>query len=81
MSAPAYDHLDAKKATRHQHMKEAGDPARATRAFYELAAMLDSSLRCIVGTDAFRAINGKLDTYRQDIDRFKNLSNSTDVDG
>lgn len=43
--------------------------------------MKDPPLRCVVGTDAYAAINTKLDTYRESIKKFEKLSNSTDVDG
>ena len=78
---PAYDHLNPEKSAKDRHGKQAGDPPKAAKAMYELAVMADPPLRCVVGTDAFKAINGKLDTYRQSIDKFKDLSNSTDVDG
>ena len=81
VAAPAYDHMNPKKNAGDRHMTQAGDPAKGAKAMYELAVMQDPPLRCVVGTDAFKAINGKMDTYRQNIDRFKDLSNSTDVDG
>ena len=81
VSASAYDHMDPRKTMSERHGNQAGDPAKGAKAMYELAIMEDPPLRCIVGTDAFKAINGKLDTYRQNIDKFKDLSNSTDVDG
>lgn len=77
----AYDHIDAKKAMGERNGKQAGDPAKGGKAFYELAVMKDPPIRCVVGTDAFKAINGKLDSYRENIDKHKDLSNSTDVDG
>ena len=46
-----------------------------------VAMMEDPPLRCVVGTDAYAAINSKLDTYRESIKKFEKLSNSTDVDG
>jgi NAD(P)-dependent dehydrogenase (short-subunit alcohol dehydrogenase family) len=36
---PAYDHIDSKKAMGERHGKQAGDPAKAAKAFYELAIM------------------------------------------
>lgn len=80
ISAPAYDHINAKKAAEDRHMKEAGGPRKGSNAMHQVAIMKDPSLRCVVGTDEFKAINGKLDTYKQNVDRFKELSNSTDVD-
>lgn len=78
---PAYDHLDAKDRMGKRHMTQAGDPAKAAKAFYELAVMKDPPLRCIVGTDAYSTINQKLEAYSDNVKRFEKLSNSTDVDG
>ena len=79
--SPAYEHIDARKSMGERHGSQAGDPPKAAKAIYELAVMKDPPLRCILGTDAFAAINNKMDTYRQSIDKFAQLSNSTDVDG
>lgn len=43
--------------------------------------MKDPPLRCVVGTDAYAAINDKLDKYRENVKKHEKLSNSTDVDG
>ncbi|CAJ2511358.1 Uu.00g069830.m01.CDS01 [Anthostomella pinea] len=78
---PAYDHLDAEKTMGEKHGSQAGDPAKGAKAMYELAVMKDPPIRCVIGTDAYAAINGKLDTYRENVKKFEKLSNSTDVDG
>lgn len=56
-------------------------PVPCTNLLPDLAVMKDPPLRCVVGTDAYAAINTKLDTYRESIKKFEKLSNSTDVDG
>lgn len=76
----AYDHLDAEKTMGEKNGTQAGDPAKAAKAMYELATMDDPPIRCVVGTDAYSAINDKLDKYRESIKKFEKLSNSTDVD-
>ena len=78
---PAYDHIDAKKSMGERHGKQAGDPAKAGKAFYELAVIDNPPLRCIIGTDAYERINTKLEKYQENVKRFEKLSNSTDVDG
>jgi NAD(P)-dependent dehydrogenase (short-subunit alcohol dehydrogenase family) len=78
---PAYDHLDAKAAMGKRHGTQAGDPAKAAKVFYDLAVMKDPPIRCIVGTDAYARINKKLDDYKQSVEKFKNWSKSTDVEG
>lgn len=78
---PAYDHLDAEKTMKERNGTQAGDPPKAARGMYELAVMDDPPLRCVLGTDAYKAINDKLDKYRDNYKKFEKLSNSTDVDG
>ena len=77
---PNYDHIDAKKSMGERNGTQVGDPPKAAKAMYELATMKDPPLRCIVGSDAFKGINAKLDTYRENVNKFEKLSNSTDVD-
>lgn len=76
-----YDHLNARETMGNRHGTQAGDPIKGAQAFYELAVMKDPPLRCIVGTDAYKAINEKLDTYRENVKKYEKLSTSTDVDG
>jgi len=80
ISVPEYDHMDAKKAAGSRHGKQPGDPAKAAKAMYELAVMEDPPLRCVLGTDAYKGITGKLKTYQENVEKFEKLSNSTDVD-
>jgi NAD(P)-dependent dehydrogenase (short-subunit alcohol dehydrogenase family) len=75
-----YDHLKAKEMASKRHMTQAGDPAKGSQVFYDLAVMDDPPLRCVVGTDAYGAINGKLETYSKSVKQFEKWSNSTDVD-
>lgn len=78
---PAYDHIDAEATMKKRNGTQAGDPKKGAAAMYELATMADPPLRCVIGTDAYAAINGKLDTYRENIKKHEKLSNSTDVEG
>jgi hypothetical protein len=79
---PAYDHIDAKKTMGERHGAQAGDPAKAGKAFYELAVVDDPPIRCIVGSDAYSYMTDtKLPSYKKNLERFEKLSNSTDVDG
>lgn len=78
---PAYDHFDAKENMSKRHGTQAGDPAKGARAMYELATMQDPPLRCVIGSDAYTAINGKIETYSKNVKKFEQLSNSTDIDG
>jgi NAD(P)-dependent dehydrogenase (short-subunit alcohol dehydrogenase family) len=77
----AYDHIDAKKQMNNRHGTQAGDPPKGAKAFYELAVMKDPPLRCVVGTDAYKAVMDKISKYEENYKKYEKLSNSTDVDG
>ena len=81
VESPAYDHMNPRKTASDRHMTQAGDPKKAAKDMYELAVMKDPPLRCVLGTDAYKAINGKLDAYRENVKKFEKLSTNTDVDG
>ena len=78
---PAYDHINARKSMGDRHGTQAGDPAKAAQVFYDLAVMDDPPMRCVVGTDAYTNINKKLDAYKENVQKFEEWSNSTNVDG
>ena len=78
---PAYDHIDARKAMGDRHGTQAGDPIKGAKAMYELAVMKDPPLRIVIGSDAYKAVMTKIDTYSQNYKKYEQLSNSTDVDG
>jgi hypothetical protein len=63
-----------------RHGTQAGDPAKGAKAMYKLAVMEDPPLRVVIGSDAYKAILEKLDTYSANYRKFEELSNSTDVD-
>ncbi|KAF3771200.1 NAD(P)-binding protein [Cryphonectria parasitica EP155] len=76
----AYDHLDARKTAAGRHGAEPGDTAKGATAMYELATMNEPPLRCVIGRDAYKAMEMKLEMYAENIKRFEELSTSTDVD-
>ncbi|KAF2664030.1 NAD(P)-binding protein [Microthyrium microscopicum] len=78
---PAYDHMNAKKSMGERNGTQAGDPKKGAKAFYDLAMMKDPPLRCVVGTDAYARINQKVKTYGENIQKYEELSTSTNVDG
>ncbi|KAF2205711.1 NAD(P)-binding protein [Delitschia confertaspora ATCC 74209] len=78
---PAYDHMNTKETMAARHGNQAGDPTKGAKAFYELAVMKDPPLRCVVGTDAYKLMKQKMETYAENLKKFEKLSNSTDVDG
>lgn len=78
---PAYDHIDAKTQMNKRNGTQAGDPPKGAKAMYELAVMKDPPLRVVIGSDAYKGIMSKLDTYSENYKKYEKLSNSTDVDG
>ncbi len=64
-----------------RHGSQAGDPIKGAKAMYELAIMKDPPLRVVIGSDAYKAIMPKIETYSQNYKKYEQLSNSTDVDG
>ena len=78
---PAYDHIDGKERMSKRHGTQAGDPAKAAAAFYQLAVMKDPPIRATVGSDAYDLMQRKAQAYAENLEKFKDLSNSTDVDG
>jgi len=78
---PAYDHLDAEKSMKERNGKQAGDPRKGAQAMYELAVAEEPPLRCVIGTDAYSGISDKLEKYKTNVEKWKELSNSTDVEG
>jgi len=77
---PAYDHLNAKKAMGDRNGKQVGDPVKGARAMYELAVLSDPPLRVVIGSDAYKAITGKIEAYGQNYKKYEKISNSTDVE-
>ncbi|GAM82115.1 hypothetical protein ANO11243_000940 [Dothideomycetidae sp. 11243] len=77
---PAYSHMDAKANAEKRNGTQAGDPPKGAAAMYELATMSDPPLRCVIGTDAYAAMQSKLETYGESVKKYEKLSNSTDVD-
>jgi len=76
----AYDHINAKKTMGERHGTQVGDPVKGTRAFWDIAKMDDPPLRVVVGSDAYKAVMEKIELYGKEYPKYKELSNSTDVD-
>ena len=75
-----YDHIDAKKSMGERNGKQGGDPAKAAKAMYEIATMEDVPLRCCLGSDAYAAMEKKVETYGESVRKFEKLTKSCDVD-
>lgn len=77
---PAYDHLNAKEAMTKRNGTQAGDPPKGAKAMYELAILPEPPLRAVIGTDAYKAIQQKIEDYGNNYKKYEKISNSTDVD-
>jgi hypothetical protein len=54
---------------------------KGAKAIYELAILKDPPLRVVIGSDAYKAINAKINAYGENYKKYEKISNSTDVDG
>lgn len=79
---PAYDHLDAKETMGKRNGTQAGDPIKGGKAMYALANVKDVPLRMVIGSDAYKAMQTKLETYQKNYARedLKQIALSCDVD-
>jgi len=77
---PAYDHIDSKANAEKNNGTQAGDPKKGAKAMYELATLKEPPLRAVIGTDAYKAIMGKIKTYGEEYPKYEKISNSTNVD-
>ena len=59
---------------------QAGDPARLADIVVRLAGEAEPPLRFCAGTDAVNGIQGKIDLLQRELDRYRDLSVSTDGD-
>jgi len=78
---PAYDHIDAKKQMGERNGTQAGDPQKGAVAMWKIAKMEDPPLRVVIGSDAYSGIMDKIKKYGENYPKYKELSNSCDVDG
>jgi NAD(P)-dependent dehydrogenase (short-subunit alcohol dehydrogenase family) len=78
---PAYSHLDSQAKMKAYNGNQKGDPKKGAKAMYKLATMPDPPLRVVLGSDAYATLMAKLDAYSENYRKFKDISESTDVDG
>lgn len=78
--SPHYDHFDAKGFMTARNGNQEGDPLKAAKAIYDLAVMPEPPLRIVIGTDAYAKIIAKLNVDKELAFKYKELSNSTNVD-
>jgi NAD(P)-dependent dehydrogenase (short-subunit alcohol dehydrogenase family) len=57
---------------------QSGDPARAARVLINLVEGEKAPFRLLLGSDAVRIVNAELETQRQEIEDWKEVSLSTD---
>lgn len=76
---PAYDHADVQAIIKHRNGTQIGDPVKAAKAMYSLALLPNPPLRVVLGSDAYTAIMGKIDSYSENYKLHEDLSKSTDM--
>jgi hypothetical protein len=62
------------------HGTQPGDPAKAAQAIITVVDSADAPELLLLGTDALAAMGSVLDRQRAEIDAWKDLSASTDLD-
>lgn len=77
---PAYDHINAQETMGKRNGTQVGDPVKGGRAFWDIAKMEDPPLRVVIGSDAYQGVMDKIQQYQELYPKYKELSNSTDVD-
>lgn len=75
-----YDHLNSREIMGKRHGTQVGDPVKAGKAMYKLAIDPNPPLRVVLGSDAFGAMEQKMKTYNENIQKWKEVSLGTDVD-
>lgn len=76
----AYSHIPSEENAKKRNGTQGGDPPKAAVAMYDLAVMSDPPLRCALGSDAYKQMLAKVETYDKNIKKFEKISTSTDVD-
>lgn len=77
---PSYDHLNARETMGKRNGTQVGDPPKAASAMYELGSMREPPLRCVLGSDAWQGVQGKLESYKENYGKFEGLIKGTDVE-
>lgn len=84
-AAAIADYADTAGKRRKEHDStdgtQPGDPAKAAQAVLVALAAPEVPALLVLGPDALAALSGVLDAQRAELDRWRELSASTDVDG
>lgn len=72
----AFNHLRERRQA--NSGKQPGDPAKAARAILEIVATSEPPVHLLLGPDAVRLVNEKLDALRAELKAWESLSKSTD---
>lgn len=80
---PAYGNSPAaerRKATKQNNGKQPGDPRRAAKAMCEVVESSEPPLRIQLGNPATDLLKKKVDSYKENIDKWEKLSRSCDFE-
>ncbi|KAJ2983041.1 hypothetical protein NUW58_g6323 [Xylaria curta] len=78
---PAYDHLPAEEIMCSMGEEQAGNPVKGAAAIHQLAHMQNPPLRCLLGSEAFGAMEAKLKHYGDTYREFESFALLLDWDG
>ncbi|KAI6083123.1 NAD(P)-binding protein [Hypoxylon rubiginosum] len=77
---PAYAHVDAETIMQAMGKEQVGDPVKGAAAIRQLALLPNPPLRCLLGGEAFGAMEAKLKHYGETYREFESIALPVDID-
>ncbi|RYO92479.1 hypothetical protein DL766_000177 [Monosporascus sp. MC13-8B] len=77
---PAYNHVQAEQVMEAMGAAQVGDPIKGAAAIYTLAHVPNPPLRCLLGSEAFAAMEAKLKHYGETYREFEGIALPVDID-
>lgn len=77
---PAYSHMPAESIMAAMGEAQLGDPRKGAAAIHQLAHLADPPLRCLLGSEAFGAMEMKLKQYSETYRDYEHIALPVDVD-
>jgi NAD(P)-dependent dehydrogenase (short-subunit alcohol dehydrogenase family) len=79
-SLSAYSHVPAESIITAMADAQLGDPVKGAAAIYQLANLTNPPLRCLLGGEAFGAMEAKLKQYSDTYRQFEDITLPVDID-
>lgn len=77
---PAYGHLPAEEIMGAMGEQQGGNPVKGAAAIHQLAHVCNPPLRCLLGSEAFEAMEAKLKHYDETYREFESIALPVDFD-